>query len=222
MSWESTQTYYRLINERVNESLGGLHSAKILLNSVDFAEIEACQAANDWDRAGAILADAAAGLEKAGADFLLLCTNTMHKVAPAIAGAVTIPLLHIADVTAGRLRDANIAKVGLLGTKYTMTQDFYRDRLKNAGIDVVIPAPGDIGPVNDVIFKELCLGVVRDGSRRKYLEVIDDLKSRGARGVILGCTEIGMLVEQEHVDIPVFDTTVIHAQKAADLATGRA
>ena len=222
MSWESTQTYYRLINERVNESLGGLHSAKILLCSVDFAEIEECQAANAWERSGAILADAGARLEKAGADFILVCTNTMHKVAPAIASAITIPLLHIADVTAERLRAANISKVGLLGTKYTMTQEFYRDRLEQAGIEVVIPAGGDIEQVNAVIFKELCQGVVRDASRRKYLEVIDDLKSRGAQGVILGCTEIGMLVEQKHVDMPVFDTTIIHAQKAADLATGRA
>ena len=222
MSWESTQTYYRLINKTVNAALGGLHSAKILLASVDFAEIEECQAANAWERAGAILADAAASLEKAGADFLLLCTNTMHKVAPAITSAITIPLLHIADVTAERLRAANISKVGLLGTKYTMTQEFYRDRLKDAGVEVVIPGAGDIAQVNAVIFDELCQGVVREGSRRKYLEVIDDLRRRGAQGVILGCTEIGMLVEQKHVDLPVFDTTVIHAHEAADLATGRA
>ena len=221
MSWESTQTYYRLINERVNAALGGLHSARILLCSVDFAEIEECQAADAWDRAGVILADAGARLERAGADFLLLCTNTMHKVAPAIARQLGIPLLHIADVTAERLRAANITKVGLLGTKYTMTQDFYRDRLEHAGIEVVIPAPGDIEQVNAVIFKELCKGVVRDASRRKYLEVIDDLQGRGAQGVILGCTEIGMLVGQEHVGLPVFDTTIIHAQQAADLAMGR-
>lgn len=221
MSWESTQAYYRLINARVNAALGGLHSARILLYSVDFAEIEECQAADAWDRAADILADAGARLEVAGADFLLLCTNTMHKVAPAIAGRLGIPLLHIADVTAQRLRAANITKVGLLGTKYTMTQDFYTDRLKAAGIEVLIPAPGDIEQVNTVIFKELCQGVVRDASRRKYLEVIDDLQSRGARGVILGCTEIGMLVGQEHSALPVFDTTLIHAQKAADLAVGR-
>ena len=218
MSWESTQTYYRLINETVNAALGGLHSAKMLLASVDFAEIEECQAGNAWGRAAAILADAARGLERAGADFLLICTNTMHKVAPEIAGQVTIPLVHIADVTAGRLHAAHISRVGLLGTRYTMNEDFYTGRLKNPGIEVLVPTATDAEVVNSVIFDELCHGEVREESRRAYLAIIDDLKRRGAPGVILGCTEIGMLIEQKDVDIPVFDTTLLHAQKAAELA----
>lgn len=221
MSWESTQTYYRLINEAVNAALGGLHSAKILLASVDFAEIEECQASDAWGSAAAILGDAASGLERAGADFVIVCTNTMHKVAPEIASHITIPLIHIADVTAERLHAAHITTVGLLGTRYTMNGDFYRGRLRDAGIEVLVPAPGDVELVNSVIFNELCHGKVREASRRAYLAIIDDLKNRGARGVILGCTEIGMLIEQKDVDIPVFDTTILHAQKAADLALRR-
>ena len=218
MSWESTQTYYRLINETVNAALGGLHSAKILLASVDFAEIEACQASNAWDRAAALLADAARSLERAGADFLLICTNTMHKVAPEIANEVAIPLVHIADVTAGRLHAAYISRVGLLGTKYTMNEDFYTGRLTNAGIEVLVPSAADSELVNAVIFNELCHGEVRDDSRRAFLAIINGLKKRGAQGVILGCTEIGMLIEQTDVDIPVYDTTILHAQTAAELA----
>lgn len=221
MSWESTQTYYRLINEAVNAALGGLHSAKIVLASVDFAEIEECQASNDWGRAAAILADAASGLERAGADFVIVCTNTMHKVAPEIASRITIPLVHIADVTAGRLHAAHISTVGLLGTRYTMAGEFYRGRLRDAGIEVLVPPPGDCELVNSVIFNELCHGKVREESRRAYLAIINDLKKRGAQGVILGCTEIGMLIEQKDMNIPVFDTTILHAQKAAEMALGR-
>ena len=218
MSWESTQTYYRLINERINATLGGLHSAKMLLASVDFAEIEECQSKNAWDKAGAILADAAARLEKAGADFVIVCTNTMHKVAPAIADQIKIPLIHIADATAEQLHEAHISKIGLLGTKYTMQEDFYIGKLMKAGIDVLIPTPEDIEVVNSVIFNELCLGKVKEESRQNYLKILHDMKNRGAEGIILGCTEIGMLIQQQHVALPVFDTTIIHAQKAAEMA----
>lgn len=220
MSWESTQTYYRLINERVNAALEGLHSAKILLASVDFAEIEECQTKGRWDKAGDILADAASRLEKAGADFIIVCTNTMHKVAPEIRGRIRIPLIHIADATAEQLRAAHISKAGLLGTRYTMQGDFYTGKLMSAGIEVLVPAPKDMEVVNSVIFNELCQGQVKEESRQIFLRIIEDMKDRGAEGIILGCTEIGMLVGQKHVSLPVFDTTIIHAQKAAGLALG--
>lgn len=218
MSWESTQTYYRLINEKINETLSGLHSARILLYSVDFAEIEECQAKNKWEKAGAILADAGCRLENAGADFIIVCTNTMHKVADNISSKINIPLIHIADVTADQLNAMHISKIGLLGTKYTMEEDFYKVNLNKAGIDVVIPAPAYIEIINSIIFDELCHGHVHEESRQKFLTVIDKFKKDGAQGIVLGCTEIGMLVEQKHVDIPVFDTTIIHAQKAAEMA----
>lgn len=218
MSWESTVTYYQLINERVKEALGGLHSARLLLYSVDFAEIEACQAAGDWERSAAILTEAAQALERAGADFLVICTNTMHKVAPQIRAGVHIPLLHIAEATADALRAQDIRKVALLGTKYTMTQDFYKAKLVEAGIEVLIPDEAGVELVNRVIYDELCLGVLSEQSRREYLAVIDGLAARGAQGVILGCTEIGLLIHQEDTALPVFDTTQIHAARAAERA----
>lgn len=218
MSWESTAAYYKLINEGVNKRLGGLRSAKILMHSVDFAEIEECQQNGEWEKAAMILSNSAATLEKAGADFLLLCTNTMHKAAGGIQSAVRIPLVHIADAAAEKLKESGARKAGLLGTKYTMTDNFYTDRLAMAGIEAVIPEREEIGLINSIIFEELCKGVIREDSKRAYLDVIGRLKSRGASGVILGCTEIGMLIGQDDLDIPVFDTTLIHAQKAVDLA----
>jgi len=218
MSWESTVTYYQLINETVKQRLGGLHSAKILLYSVDFAEIEEHQAKGQWDESAEVLAKAAENLKKAGADFLLICTNTMHKVAPQVADRVSIPLIHIAEATAEALKANGITKVGLLGTKYTMTQDFYKQKLIDAGIDVVIPDSDGVEIVNHVIYDELCLGIVKDESRQQYLSIIEDLRARGAQGVILGCTEIGLLIRQEDTSLPVFDTTKIHAEQAARFA----
>ncbi len=214
MSWESTVTYYQLINEAVKQALGGLHSAKILMYSVDFAEIEEYQATGQWDKSAEVLAQAAENLEKAGADLLLICTNTMHKVAPQVQDRISIPLLHIAEAAAEALTANAVAKVGLLGTKYTMTQDFYRNKLMDAGIDVLIPAEEDVETVNRIIYQELCLGIVKEESRRIYCRIIEDLKARGAQGVILGCTEIGLLIRQKNTDLPVFDTTRIHAETA--------
>ena len=218
MSWESTVTYYKLLNEAAKERLGGLHSARILLYSVEFSEIEACQASGDWDRCADILADAAKKLEAAGADILLICTNTMHKVAPQVKAAVSIPLIHIADATADGLLAQGIHKTALLGTAYTMTQDFYKQRLIDRGIEVVIPNEADVALVHRVIFDELCLGIIREESRSEFARIIKALKADGAQAVILGCTEVGMLVSQEDSVLPVFDTTVIHAEAAADLA----
>ncbi len=215
MSWESTVTYYQIVNEVVKEKLGGLHSAKVLLYSVNFAEIEAYQANGQWDESAEVLAQAAENLEKAGADFILICTNTMHKVAPQIQSRIHVPLVHIAEATATALKEHNISSVGLLGTKYTMTQEFYKNKLIEAGIDVVIPEGDDINVVNDIIYNELCLGNVLPKSKEKYLHIIDNLKQRGAQGIILGCTEIGLLIQQKDTDLPVFDTTQIHATKAA-------
>ena len=218
MSWESTIPYYRIINEEVKNRLGGLHSAKIVLYSVEFDEIEKCQSNGEWEKSGDILGNAAKALESAGADFLLICTNTMHKVVPQIASMIDIPIIHIADATADELEKNNTRSIGLLGTKYTMTQDFYKQRLIDRGIRVLIPDEGDIETVNTVIFDELCVGKISDVSREKLKEIITKLKCKGAEGVILGCTEIGLLIHQSDVDIPVFDTTVIHARKAAELA----
>ena len=215
MSWESTVTYYQLINETVKEKLGGLHSAKILLYSVDFDEIEKYQASGAWDMSADVLSQAAINLEKAGADFIVICTNTMHKVVPEVQKHISIPIIHIAEATAEELMKNGITKVALLGTKYTMTQEFYKDKLLGAGIEVVIPNPDEIEIVNNIIYKELCLGIISEESKKKYLEIIDDLKESGAQGVILGCTEIGLLVQQKDTDLPVFDTTQIHAIKAA-------
>ena len=215
MSWESTVTYYRLINETVKKELGGLHSAKILLYSVDFAEIEEYQAKGQWDKSAEVLGQAAENLEKAGADFIVICTNTMHKVAPQIRQRISIPILHIAEATAAALKEKGITKVGLLGTKYTMTQAFYKNKLTEAGIQVVIPNEQGVELVNDVIYGELCLGVIRDESKAAFVNIIDELGREGAQGVILGCTEIGLLVQQADTELPVFDTTQIHAVKAA-------
>lgn len=218
MSWESTVTYYQIINETVKEELGGLHSAKILLYSVDFAEIEAHQASGAWDKSAEALGNAAKRLEKAGADYLVICTNTMHKVAPQIQSQISIPLIHIADATADALEDAGVKTVALLGTKYTMTQDFYKDKLTDRGIQVLVPDGPDIETVNRVIYDELCQGIISPASRASYVEIIGKLKDKGAQGVILGCTEIGLLIRPEDSPLPVFDTTVIHAKKAAHMA----
>ena len=218
MSWESTVPYYEIINEAVKKALGGLHSAKIVLYSVEFDEIEKCQASGDWDKSAEILADVAMKLEAAGADFILICTNTMHKVAPQIQAKVNVPIIHIVDAVADVLLSQGISKVGLLGTKYTMTQDFYKQRLIDRGIQVVIPKGQDVEVVNEIIFKELCVGQIREESRRAFSEIIAKLKEDGAEGVILGCTEIGLLVRQCDSVLPMYDTTVIHAEKAAKLA----
>ena len=217
MSWESTTSYYQIINETIKRELGGLHSAKILLYSVDFAEIEHYQAVGDWEKSGQLLADVAQRLEQAGADFIVICTNTMHKVAPQIQKKIAIPILHIAQATAQALVDDGIRKVGLLGTKYTMTQDFYKEKLLESGLEVLIPDQAGIADVNRIIYDELCLGDIRESSKQTYLTVIDDLKNAGAEAVILGCTEIGLLVKQSDIALPLYDTTVIHAEKAAKM-----
>tara|TARA_B100000749_G_C18358577_1_gene436475 strand:- start:266 stop:964 length:699 start_codon:yes stop_codon:yes gene_type:complete len=222
MSWESTQTYYRLLNEGVKTRLGGLHSAKIVLYSVDFADIEALQHKGDWGATARILSDAALSLEKAGADFLVIGTNTMHKVAPEIEQVLRIPLLHIADATAKVLARDGISRVGLLGTRFTMEQAFYRESLENAGIDVVIPDEPQRHLIHRVIYEELCLGQIVDDSRRAYLEVVDSLAERGAEAVILGCTEIGLLIRQADTPVPLYDTTGIHAAQAVELALAEA
>lgn len=218
MSWESTVTYYQVINETIKKELGGLHSAKILLYSVDFAEIEECQSNGEWKRSGEILAAAALGLEKAGADFIVICTNTMHKVIGQIKEKISIPVLHIADVTAEVLLKKGIKKTALLGTEYTMTQDFYKERLRERGLEVLIPDKEDVALVNHVIYDELCLGIIREESRKEYVRIIEGLKAAGAEGVILGCTEIGLLIQQEDSPLPVFDTTKLHAEAAAEKA----
>ena len=215
MSWESTVTYYQIINRTVQDELGGLHSAKIYLYSVDFAEIEAYQANGEWEKSGEVLAEAAWRLEQAGAELILICTNTMHKVAPMVKEKISVPMLHIAEATAQELQKCGISKVGLLGTRYTMTQDFYKSKLTDAGIEVVIPEEQDVEFVNHVIYNELCLGVIKEESKQQYLQIIDKLAQKGAQGVILGCTEIGLLVNQQDTNLPVFDTTYIHGKNAA-------
>jgi amino-acid racemase len=215
MSWESTATYYRALNEGIKAKLGRLHSAKICMVSVDFEEIERLQHADDWAATALILGDAAAAIEKGGADFLLICTNTMHKVAPQIEQRIDIPILHIADATAQKLLADGIKKVGLLGTRFTMEQDFYKGRLKdNYGIEVIIPDAAARKDVHDVIYNELCLGLIKDDSRVKYLQIMEQLVSTGAEAVILGCTEIALLVQQGHTTTPLYDTTTIHAEQA--------
>lgn len=218
MSWESTIPYYQIINEAVKEALGGLHSAKIVLYSVEFDEIEKCQASGDWDKSAEILADVARKLEAAGADFILICTNTMHKVAPQIQEKIGVPIVHIAEAAADALLAQGITRVGLLGTKYTMTQEFYRQKLMDRGLTVVIPGAADVEIVNDIIFKELCLGCIREESRAEYSRIIAKLREDGAQAVILGCTEIGLLIRQQDSVLPIFDTTVLHAKRAAQLA----
>lgn len=215
MSWESTVTYYKIINEVIKKELGGFHSAKCILYSVDFHEIEACQAKGEWDKSGELLAAAAVSLEKAGADFIVICTNTMHKVVDIISEKLTIPILHIAEATAEELRKKGIQKVALLGTKYTMQQAFYKDVLIGKGIKVLVPDNADIEIINTVIYQELCLGIIAETSKNEFIRIIRELAAQGAEGIILGCTEIGLLIGQEDVHTPLFDTTIIHATKAA-------
>ena len=215
MSWESTASYYKAINEGVKQSMGGLHSAKICLYSVDFAEIEHLQHQGLWDEAAVMLAEAAQRVEAGGADFLLICTNTMHKVADEIQAAISIPILHIADATAKRLKADEVQSVALLGTAFTMSQPFYKGRLKEKyGLDVLVPNEGEQQKIHDIIYSELCLGEIRLDSRDYYLKVIESLHVQGAEAVILGCTEISLLIKQEHSDVPFYDTTEIHAQEA--------
>lgn len=218
MSWESTVTYYQMLNEGAKNALGGLHSAKVLLYSVDFFEVEALMSRGAWDKAAELLGGVAARLEQGGADMILICTNTLHKVAPVVQSRIRVPLVHIAEAAAEALVARGISRVGLLGTKYTMTLDFYRDKLIERGIEVLIPEGDDIDLVNRVIFDELCLGVVKEDSRAEYLRVIESLQQRGAQGILLGCTELGLIVSGEDVSLPLFDTTEIHAKKALELA----
>ena len=219
MSWESTLGYYKLINEAVRRRLGGLHSARLVLYSVDFHDIERLQHAGDWDATGELLADAARSLAAAGADFIVLCTNTMHKVAPAIESAARIPLLHIADPTAAEIARAGHATVGLLGTRFTMEQAFYRERLREChGLEVLVPDAADRDTVHRIIYDELCLGDVRPESREAYRRIMRDLVSRGAQAIILGCTEISLLVGTTDAEVPLFDTTAVHAEAAVSAA----
>lgn len=215
MSWESTATYYKIINETVKEKLGGLHSAKCILYSVDFQEIEECQANGNWEKSGEILGEAAYNLEKAGADFIVICTNTMHKVVNQIKEKISIPILHIAEMTAEKILEKGLKNIALLGTKYTMEQDFYKSKLIEKGINVIIPDKNDIETINEVIYDELCLGSINFNSKKKFLEIVDKLRSKGAEGIILGCTEIGLLIKNEDTDVPLFDTAIIHAEQAA-------
>ncbi len=219
MSWESTATYYRLLNEGIKDALGGLHSAKILLHSVDFDEIARMQREGAWDEAGEMLGKAAAGLEAAGANMTLICTNTMHKVAPEIQAAIQIPVLHIADATAEVLLEQGIKRVGLLGTAFTMEQDFYRGRIASRfGIEVIIPNEVDRQIIHDVIFDELCKGVISNASRAEYVRIVESLHQSGADAAILGCTEIGLLVKPNHTSVPLLDTTELHCAAAVKAA----
>ena len=215
MSWESTVTYYKIINEVIKEKLGGLHSAKCVLYSVDFQEIEECQANGNWEKSGEILGEAASNLEKAGADFIVICTNTMHKVVNQIKEKISIPILHIAEMTAEKILEKGLKNIALLGTKYTMEQDFYKSKLIEKGINVIIPDKNDIEIINKVIYDELCLGTINSDSKKKFLEIADKLRSKGAEGIILGCTEIGLLIKNADTDVPLFDTAIIHAEQAA-------
>ncbi len=218
MSWESTIPYYKIINEEISKELGGLHSAKIVMYSVDFDELNECLVTENWERITDILGEAAKKLQDFGADFILICTNTMHKVAPLIQEKISVPIVHIADATGDEIIKNGFKKVALLGTKFTMTQDFYTTKLREKGLDIMIPEQDEIVTINDVIFRELCAGKFREESRQKYKDIIKRLQNEGAEAVIFGCTEIGLLLEQKDCDIPVFDTTVIHAKKAAEIA----
>lgn len=219
MSWESSLEYYRILNECVRDRLGGLHSARCVMVSVDFAEIEELQHTGRWTEAGQILAEAACSLERAGAGCVVLCTNTMHKLASDIQSAVRIPFLHIADATAARVKASGIHQIGLLGTRFTMEEDFYKSRLSEGyGLDVRIPDSQERQLVHDVIYQELCLGIIQQPSKNRYREIIEGLAQRGAQGIILGCTEIGLLVKPEDSPLPLFDTTRIHAEAAVDWA----
>ncbi|AME07542.1 aspartate/glutamate racemase family protein [Bacillus siamensis] len=216
MSWESSAEYYRMINEEIKKKLGGLHSAKCVLYSVDFKEIEHYQSEGAWDKAGAALGEAARSLEKAGADFIVICTNTMHKVIGYIQKMITIPILHIADATADQITRQGIRSVGLLGTKYTMEQDFYKSRIESHNINVIVPADVEREVINHIIYQELCLGEIKQSSKTMYKKIINHLVDRGAEGIILGCTEIGLLVKAEDSEVPLFDTAFIHAQTAVN------
>lgn len=218
MSWASSLEYYRIINEDVKKRLGGLHSAQSLMFSFDFADIETLQTQGQWDEATSRLVAAAQSLERGGADLVVICTNTMHKMAADVQAAISIPLLHIADPTAGAIKARGLTTVGLLGTRYTMEQEFYRGRLGNLGLEVVIPEEGERQSIHDIIYNELVLGIVRPESRVRYLDIIDHLSERGAEGIILGCTEIGLLVNQHDTDLPLFDTTLLHAHAAVSMA----
>ncbi len=218
MSWESSAAYYRLMNEQVKQRLGGLHSAKCILYSVDFQQIEHFQAKGEWDKAGNVLAQAAQSLERAGADFVIICTNTMHKVIDIIEEAITIPILHIADATARQIKEAGLQKIALLGTKYTMEQAFYKARVEGFGIEVIVPDSHERMEVNRIIYEELCLGIIKQDAKSYYIQVVEELVQAGAQGVILGCTEIGLLIQQEDISVPVFDTAAIHAQTAVSMA----
>ena len=218
MSWESTALYYQQINKMVHSKLGKLHSAKVIVNSVDFEEIAALQAKGLWHEAGVYLAEKALNLEKAGADCILVCTNTMHKIAPQIEDAITVPFIHIADATAKEIVSQNIGKVALLGTAFTMEQDFYKARLQDHGIDVIIPNEADRKIVHRIIYEELCLGVINPDSRQKYETIVEALIADGAEGIILGCTEICMLIGELKFSVPLFDTTTIHAKEAVSFS----
>lgn len=218
VSWESTVEYYRLINEGINARMGGLHSGKCLLYSVDFGEIEPLMRSKEWDKIGQVLVNAAKKLENGGADFILLCSNTMHKLFEQIKDAIKIELIHIADATAEKVLCENIERVGLLGTRQTMEEDFYKSRLEEKGIQVLIPNQKDRDIVHQVIFNELCLGKIREDSKEEYKRIIEELISMGAEGIILGCTEIPLLIKQEDSEVPIFDTTYIHAMKAVEKA----
>lgn len=219
MSWESTELYYRLINEQVKSRLGGLHSARIVMVSVDFHEIEALQNQGSWDEAGEVLSRSAQQVERAGADFLLICTNTMHKVAPQIQSAIGIPLIHLADATAERIVAQGIKTIGLLGTNFTMEQEFYKGRLSDQyGLNVIVPSEADRQTIHRIIYKELCLGEIKESSRNEYLSIMNRMSDNGAEAIIEGCTEITLLVQQQHSDILLFDTTAIHAEAAVTFA----
>ncbi|HBV85113.1 aspartate/glutamate racemase family protein [Desulfosporosinus sp.] len=220
MSWESTSEYYRIINQEVKQRLGGLHSAKCVLYSVDFGEVESYQRNGEWHKAAQRLSDAARSLEAAGAEFIVICTNTMHKVADEIQAGISIPLLHIADITAREVLSQGVKTIGLLGTSYTMEQDFYKSRLEAQGIKVLIPKETDRVIVNSVIYEELCLGKINDESRSNYKRIIEDLIEHGAEGIILGCTEIGLLVKSQDSTVPLYDTTLVHAIGAVNFALG--
>lgn len=214
MSWESTQTYYQLINQGIKRELGGLHSANILLHSLDFAHIEALQSQNDWEAMADVLVESGLRLKAAGAQGILIATNTMHKVANEVQTATGLPLIHIADATEAAIKAAGISKVALLGTNFTMTQDFYKQRLVDAGLTVMVPEESERNEVHRIIYDELCQGQFIEGSRQRYVAIIEQLAEKGAEGVILGCTEIGLLIKQSDSPIPVFDTTQIHAEAA--------
>ena len=219
MSWESSLEYYKIVNETVKEKLGGLHSCKCLMYSVDFGVIEALQHQNKWDELTKLMIEAAQNLKHGGADFIVICTNTMHKMAPEIETATGLNVLHIADVTGAAISKDQIQKVGLLGTRFTMEGDFYKKRLKdNYDIEVIIPEDADRQIIHDIIYNELCLGIIKDDSRQKYIDIINKLCANGAEGIILGCTEIPLLIKQSDVLIPVYDTTKIHAESAVDFA----